>query len=243
MILVIAFGITYANAITEDDDGPVGSIGSTDAVSQNAVDLPTNGTQATLGNTGVIDDRNRATTVKEQLNHQAVIAYVEMNMSENGWNQAMRDENIRIYNLETRIGQEVAGYELVALSSQKEILAGAHDPTEAEARLLEWAKTQYDIPFDLADINDRIVDMVGIANIGLVDEFTSSVKNMTNHGNVGPSIRATDPDFWDMVGSLSLCSYVEACNSKDTTGRDSDIKFVTNFANHWADIRITYSPL
>ena len=239
LVVLASISITYAQAVPEDDP-PLASTG-TGVTEEDPVDLPTDDGQGAIANTDAIDDRDWAMSIDDLTNHQAVIAYVEKDMSENGWNQAMRSENIRAYNLETLIGQNVDGYELVALFAQKSILAGTHHPTEAESRLLEWARVQYEIPVNVTDIDDRISAVVGTDNISHAEMLVDSVNNMTNHGNVSPNVRMADPDFWDLVGNTALCEYVDDCPAY-MTNQKGDITFVTTYVPHWSSIRITYSP-
>ena len=92
-------------------------------------------------------ERNWSNTDKQLKNDAKFRAYsVEDFSSYNDWTERLQQENIRNYNIETKIGHEVDGYELVALFAKKDILTNQYQPTETERFVNDWAFTVYDLP-------------------------------------------------------------------------------------------------
>jgi len=157
----------------------------------------------------------------------------------------MQEENIRNYDLETEIGHEVDGYELVALFAKRDILTNQYNPTAPERFVNDWAFTQYDLPNDVGQINQRISEIVGSGNIHLAEQLVDSINIMTNHGNVGPEIHKLDNQYWNLVAGKIMCSENSNC---DMSWLDQDqnglalIQQVGSYVNHWSTITLTFEP-
>jgi len=192
----------------------------------------------------VLSERSWLKTVDDNKKHIDFVSYVTYDIPDNGWNKVMLKENIRNYNIETKIGHNIDGYEIVALVTQKEIMSGKYNPSKAQAKLHQWISTQsYNVPQSISEIDDRLEDIVGKNHIGLVKQLVMSINKMTDFGNVGEEIHSKAPEFWNKVGNLALCDFIPDCGQKMFDGiQDSEnkITFVTTYGNHIATIYITY---
>lgn len=146
------------------------------------------------------------TTVKE---------YVIANLPNNGWNQVMQKEQIRIQNFDTIIGKRGYDNEIVALFVAKQKALGTYDPSDAVSKYHEWVSQQVTVPKTVEDIDSRLTEIVDEKNIQLVSDFVTSYNNMAEHGNVPRELIESDLNYWVMTGHLAVCSYDPSCNSSE----------------------------
>ncbi len=206
--------------------------------------MPVSSAESTTPNTDVLIEREWATSEKERNAHDAFIAYVKHDMPDNGWNKDILKQNIKLYNLETEIGRDVDGYELVALVAQKNKIFGSYFPTHAEKKLHDWALSQYKIPTTLEGIQERFREIVGNGNEDRSLAIVNILNHMANHGNVGGVVHASDPKFWSNVGVTSLCNYITVCGDmiSDEVNPSGQLRLVNSAHKHTATAYVVYDP-
>ena len=198
-----------------------------------------------VGNTGVVHDREWATSPEEKLMHEIFLNYTKINLDDNQWNRDMLKENIRNYNLETAIGVNVDGYELSVLFAQLEKIEGTYAPTNAINKLHEWAFIHYDVPTDKEKVLERIAEITKTQDLSTVKQLVNSTNIMINYGNVDSDIYKMDTEFWAKIGNGVFCKLEENCNTSifdteiNTVG--SITKIVT-YLSYRSTIFMEYEP-
>ena len=175
-------------------------------------------------------------------------AFAEHKMADNEWNKQMLKENIKNYNIETKIGQDIDGYELVALDAQEQILKNKYAPTIAEEKLHEYLFTIYDLPSTEEAIHDRIIGIVGQNHFAHAKQLADSLNRMANMGIIGDDVHKMDSEFWRNIAVLSFCDLTDKCPAGMVSQVNSElygidtasIRQVVNYATHTATINIQY---
>lgn len=183
-----------------------------------------------------------------QEKHQIFLAFAEHKMPDNKWNKQMLKENIKNYNIETKIGHDVDGYELVALDVQEQKLQGKYNPSLAQKKLHEYVLTMYDIPDNKKDIKDRIVKIAGQNHYGHAKQLADSLNRMADMGIVGNDVHEKDVEFWNSVAVLSFCELSRECPAGMMASSINEIYNintasiipVVSYASHYATINIQY---
>ncbi|MBI5145910.1 MAG: hypothetical protein HZA84_01680 [Thaumarchaeota archaeon] len=142
----------------------------------------------------------------------AIREYVTADLQNNGWNQFMVKENIRIHNFDTMIGKVGYGHELVALYAAKDRMLGIYDVTEPVAKFHDWLLSKYAIPATVEEIDARITTIVSDNYLHLAPQDVSAFNDMANQGNVPPQLVEQDPEYWIMVANVAVCQYAENCD-------------------------------
>ena len=178
------------------------------------------------------------------VNHNVFQSYVDLPREDNAWNNVMIKENIKNYNIESKIGHDVDGYELLALHAQEQILQKNYNPSLVEEKLYDWAISQYDLPNDKKGIQDRIIEVVDQNHLGHAKQIADSLVRLAELGVVSPDIHKADPSFWDAVIFDSYCSMTTDCGQKENplwlvSYNDAPITRVA-YVNHVATINATY---
>lgn len=208
--------------------------------------LPFSGMQiasAETISTEIVNDRTFG-----QEKHNIFKSFAEHEFVDNKWNKQMLKENIKNYNIETKIGHDVDGYELVALDAQDQILKNKYNPTIAEQKLHEYLFTVYDLPTDSKAIKDRTIEIVGQNHLGHAKQLADSLNRMSNMGIISDDVHRVDADFWRNIAVLSFCDLTDECPAgmvTDVNGElygfdTSTIRPVVNYASHVATINIQY---
>ena len=193
----------------------------------------------------IVQDRTWATNQIQKTQHENFLSYVNAKLDDNQWNKDMQRENINNYNLETRIGVDVDGYELSTLFAQLEKINGAYKPTKELKKLHEWTFIKYDIPDHKNAVLERISKITNNQDIEIVKQLVNSTNTMTNYGNVEVEIHQIDPEFWSLVGNTKLCELEKDCDLatlNKIAGQSADITPVTTYKKHTSTIYIIYKP-
>ena len=183
-----------------------------------------------------------------QEKHNIFKAFAEHEMPDNKWNKQMLKENIKNYNIETKIGHDVDGYALVALDAQEQILKNKYNPSIAQEKLHEYLFTIYDLPSDESAIKDRVIEIVGQQNYGHAKQLSDSLNRMADMGIVGDDVHRIDSEFWRNIAVLSFCDLTDECPAGMVTQANNEvydintatIRPVVNYATHFATINIQY---
>ncbi|MGI9567813.1 MAG: hypothetical protein ACR2LL_12485 [Nitrosopumilus sp.] len=141
--------------------------------------------------------------------------YVAAELPDNGWNQAMVKDQIRIQNFDTIIEKRGFGHEIVALVVAKEQILGTYDSSDAVAQYHEWVTTQTNIPKTVEEIDQRLSEIVDTNSMKLVPHLVETYNDMAEHGNVPKELIEKDVNFWIMTGNVAVCSYDEECNEEE----------------------------
>jgi hypothetical protein len=129
----------------------------------------------------------------------AIREYVNADLPNNGWNQVMVKENIKVHNFDTIIGKVGYGHELVALYAAKERILDTYEVTEPVRKFHDWVLSKYDTPTTTEEIDSRITSIVSETYLHLLPENVASFNNMANHGGVPPELVEKDTEYWIMV--------------------------------------------
>ena len=187
----------------------------------------------------IVEERNFS-----KVNHKTFQEYVDLPREDNAWNSAMIKENIKNYNIESKIGHDVDGYELLALDVQEQKLQNKYNPSLAEEKLHEWVLANYELPNDKKSIKDSIVSIAGQNHLGHAKQVADSLNRLANLGVVSPDIHRADSTFWDAVIYDSYCELNGDCNS--TSPELSFVSFTNPtiqrvaYVNHVATIYVVY---
>jgi len=141
----------------------------------------------------------------------AIKGYVNADLQNNGWNQFMVKENIRIHNFDTIIGKVGYGHELVALSAAKDRLLGIYDANEPVVKFHNWLLSKYSVPTTVELIDERIATIAS-DNVPLVTEVVTAFNNMAERGNVPDELINQDMEYWIMIANVSVCQYDVNCD-------------------------------
>jgi len=139
--------------------------------------------------------------------------YVNYELPQNGWNQAMQKENIRIHNFDTLIGKQGQSLEIVVLVVAKQQLQGNYHPSEPVEKFHNWISESYDTPTTVEAIDQRLQEIIGdVKYEKLSEKVTKSFNNMVKHGNVPTELLDSDVNYWITVANISICEYDVNCN-------------------------------
>ncbi len=165
------------------------------------------------------------TSVEEfERTEKGMKSYVEGDYQNNGWNQAMVKSHKKIHNFETMIENTGKGHELVLLVAEKNSLKGKYNPSEPVKKFHEWLAPQYEIPTTISEINDRLLEIVGDQKmLKLAKKVAKQFNKMADHGNVPDTLIQTDPNYWMMVASISMCEYDVRCDVTTLTDKKSPL--------------------
>lgn len=220
---------------------PVGvAFAQTNEETQNKTENPhlLTGDMGSVGNTGV-ENRTWAITEQEIQEHREIVSYAVNELPDNHWNKIVKAENIRNYNLETKIGLNVDGYELSALFAALEMKNSNYNPSIPVAKMHEWAFLTYDIPDTKPEIQKRITAITNDADSTTVKELVGSVNKLVSYGAVSVELQSIDPEFWGMIPVRILCENDEYCDAT-TLGMDKsrgDAMPVANYNFHGDPLR------
>jgi len=140
-------------------------------------------------------------------------SYVNGIYQNNGWNQALVKEHIKIQNFETIIGNIGNGHEIVSLVVEKNKIQGKYDPSEPVKKFHEWISTQYSTPNTVQEIDERLLKIVGEQKfVNLAKKVAKHFDNMAEHGSVPTKLMNLDADYWITVANRSMCGYNPDCN-------------------------------
>ena len=180
--------------------------------------------------------------------HQVFEAFAEHKMPDNKWNKLMLKENIKNYNIETKIGHDVDGYELVALDVQEQKLQNKYNPSLVQEKLHEYVLTVYDVPDNKKDIKDRIIEITGQNHYGHAKQLADSLNRMAEMGIVGNEVHEKDVEFWNNVAVLSFCELTSECPAGMVASANNEVYNintvsiipVVSYASHYATINVQY---
>jgi len=151
------------------------------------------------------------------MNQNTINDYVNAKLQNNGWNQVMQKDNIRIHNFDTMIGKMGYGYELVALSMAKEKLLGTYNATGPLAKFHDWVLSKYTVPTSIEGIDARMAAIVPANYLQLVPQDVATFDEMAAQGSVAPELHQQEPSYWTMVANVAVCKYDINC---DHTGME-----------------------
>ena len=176
-------------------------------------------------------------------NHKSFKEYVNLDRDDNAWNNAMIKHQIRNYNIETKMGGDVDGYEILALHAQKQLMKNKQ-PSLATEKLFEWVLAKYDVPTNKKDIKAKLTELVGKENLGDARKLAKSMINLAEMGAVSSDIHKIDPAFWNTIAIESYCDLTGDCNSSKGT---TNVSYTENatiqntaYVQHYASIYIEY---
>lgn len=176
-------------------------------------------------------------------NHRTFQEYIDLPREDNAWNKAMIKQTIRNYNIETKMGDDVDGYEILALHAQKQIMKNKQ-PSLATEKLFEWVLAKYDVPDNKKDIKSKLTDLVGKENVGDAKKLAKSIVRLAELGVVSVEIHQADPIFWNAIITDSYCDMTDNCGPQ--TGTLSNVMFneasIVNvgYVDHFASIVVIY---
>lgn len=180
--------------------------------------------------------------------HQIFLAFAEHDMPDNKWNEQMLKENIKNYNIETKIGHDVDGYALVALDVQQQKLQNTYNPSLAQEKLHEYLLSVYDVPDTKKDIKASVIEITGQTHYGHGKQLADSLNRMADMGIVSNDVHEKDVEFWNNIAVLSYCDLSNECpaamvatiNNEVNDISTASIIQVSGYTSHVATINIQY---
>lgn len=155
------------------------------------------------------------TTEEFQAKTAYVKEYTEASLPENGMNQFIQRETIRLHNFETIIGEKIDAGELVALYAAKQKADNTYgEPYHAVQKYHDWLLSQYDLP--TKTIDSRILEIIGDTKyLEMSQEFVDSKNSLAFHGVIPFELFETDKQYWGKVTLGGECHLDETCDFED----------------------------
>ncbi|MXZ93003.1 MAG: hypothetical protein F4W68_04685 [Cenarchaeum sp. SB0661_bin_35] len=149
-----------------------------------------------------------------ELDMESIRAYVTADLKQNGWNQAMQVNYLKVINFDTIIGKGGSSYEAAVLVVAKERLSGMETVTnEAVQKYRDWLLDEYQYPGTIAAIDGEMRMLAGhVPNYeAIMGEITAHLDDMAAHGEPPLDLKRSDLDYWGSVFRESTCEYTDNC--------------------------------
>ena len=190
---------------------------------------------------------NWANTPEQIREHEDFARFIAHEQEDNYLNNERKEASIIVYNIETRIGKDIRGYELASLVARLQIINETYSPTNHERKMHEWASFTYDVPEDKAQVKARISEITNNADAALVHDLVDAIHRLVNIGSVSEDLKDTDPQYWFFLSVKTACKHDPGCDASKLPGmkileepQDLGMIDAADYGFHWGHIAVQH---